>query len=101
MGFKRRFLTASALAVMITALSAFFGFGSLIGEFLMLPGLIINSCTELLLTILLTEGDNIFRFPNGSGHFFNVVFYAVSLFFILWLCELIQLSRSIEKARGN
>ena len=69
-----------ALAIAITAVSsAFYSSG---GEFLVLPGLLIEVLTNGLLFLLVPTGDDYLALPHGSFLIFNVIIYASTLYLI-------------------
>ena len=68
------------LAIVITAVS--FTFYSSGGEFLLLPGLMIELLTNGVLLLLVPTGDDYLTLPPGSFLVFNVIFYAAMLLVI-------------------
>ena len=55
------------------------------GEFLLLPGMVMNGFVEVLLVSLVTDGDSYPQTPTGMMYILNVAFYALVLFFVSWV----------------
>jgi len=71
----------ASVAVIVTALAVFFG--GLFGELILVPGLFTQGVSELILTMLLTTGDNFYSLPGGSHAVLAAVFYFVLIYFVL------------------
>jgi hypothetical protein len=85
--------------LLLTALSNFFdqsgGELSPVGEFLLVPGMIINGWLELLGTLFISGTDDYFMFPSVSMLIISVMFYSA-----LFL-GLVSLVRDIRSGEPN
>lgn len=71
-------------AIIITSLSYFAD--NRLGEYLLLPGAVIE-ITLTWLILLIPTGDEYFSFPSGTYFFFNVAFYAAVMFTFISLLK--------------
>ena len=81
----RRFSYAISIAVLLTALARLFDPG--VGEFLAVPGIIVEGWVNLLILIMSNE-EYPFQFYNWLG--FSLLFYTVSSYLALWLYTAIK-----------
>ena len=76
----RRLHYSASTAVIVTALAVFFG--GMFGELVLVPGLILQGVSEVILTELLTRGDNFYFLPPGSHAVLTAAVYSSAAYVI-------------------
>ena len=76
----RRFHYCASAAVIVTALGVFFD--EMGGELILIPGIIAGGVLELILTLLLTAGDDFYFLPRGSHAVLSAVFHFAGIYVI-------------------
>jgi hypothetical protein len=76
----RRFHYCASAAVIVTSLGVFFD--EMGGELILIPGLIAQGVLELILTLLVTAGDDFYSLPGGSHAVLAAIFYFTKIYAI-------------------
>ena len=79
---------STSLATITTAVSFFFY--SSAGEFVVLPGMMMELITNGLLLLFVRTGDDHFTVPSGAFLVFNVIFYACMFYVVVALSVIIM-----------
>ena len=81
-----------SLATITTAASFFFYSSG--GEFVVLPGMMMELITNGFLLLFVRTGDDFFTVPSGAFLVFNVIFYACTFYVVVAVTRKLRASNT-------
>ncbi len=87
---------AAAFIASLTLVIAAELFREEVGEFVLLPGMILNGFIELLLVMMVTDGNSYLQTPAGTVFGINVVFYWVVICILVALKQVLPQNRKAK-----
>lgn len=84
----RRLNYSASLAVITAALAAFaYEQG---GDLILIPGIVLQMMSELVLSLLLTTGDDFYSLPDGSHVVLSALCFFPAIYILSWFYTLFK-----------